>query len=208
MPKDSSVQKKKKKEKSEKHAKDTAAAASGDLFNLLDDVPAASSLAPTADPAPPVLNAGSQPASDVPMQKAGDDGTLELQYHIRALGNSVVRIDVMFVSHTAKAITVNAVDVVDSLALLKEDVCIGSEGVVPGQGSCRGHLDVKLTSCKAAAKVKLVVQYSLESRVLSLPLVVLLPCSAMLTPYKLQTDRLATVIASGKCSNLSSSVVR
>jgi hypothetical protein len=31
-------------------------------------------------------------AKPPPMQKAGDDGNVELQYHIRALGNSFVRI--------------------------------------------------------------------------------------------------------------------
>lgn len=207
LPKDSGLHKKKKKEKSEKHSKEVSAV-SGDLLNLLDDVPAASALAPTEDQALPLSKTASQTSSDLPMQKAGDDGTLELQYHIVALGNSIVRINVMFVSHTTKAIILNAVDIVDSLTLLKEDVCIGAEGVLPGQGSCRGHLDVKLTSCKALLKVKLVVQYSLDSRGLSLPLVIALPCSSMLTPYKLETDRLASVIGSGKCSNLSSSVVR
>lgn len=207
LPKDSGAQKKKKKEKSEKPPKD-AAAVSGDLLNLMDDAPAASTSPPIEQHAMPLHKSASQAAADVPMQKAGDDGTLELQYHIRALGNSIVRIDLRFVSHTTKDITVNAVDVVESLLLLKEEVCIGSEGFISGQESSRGHLDIKLTSCKASLKVKLVVQYSLESRSLSLPLVVALPCSSMLTPYKLETDRLASVIASGKCSNLSSSVVR
>jgi AP-3 complex subunit delta-1 len=204
--KDSGAQKKKKKEKSEKHLKD-ASGVSGDLLNLLDDAPAASSSAPVEHQAMPLPKA-SQPAFDVPMQKAGDDGTLELQYHIRALGNAIVRIDLKFLSHTDKEITVNSFDVVESLLLLKEDVFIGAEGVISGQDSSRGHVDIKLTSCKVSLKVKIVVQYSLESRSFSLPLVIALPCSSMLTPYKLEIDRLASVIASGKCSNLSSSVVR
>ena len=209
LKKDSGGEKKKKKEKSEKPSKAAAAAqSSGDLLNLMDDAPAASAPASSDDKVPPPPKTASQPAADLPMVKAGDDGTLELQYHISALGNGIVRIDVTFVSHTTKAITVNQIDVVESLSLLKEDVCLGDGGAVSGQDSSRGHLDVKLTSCKAALKVKLVVQYSLESRALSLPLVIPLPCSAMLAPYKLETDRLASVIASGKCSNLSSSVVR
>jgi len=209
LKKDSGGEKKKKKEKSEKSSKAAAAAqSSGDLLNLMDDAPAASAPASSEDKMPPPPKTASQPAADLPMVKAGDDGTLELQYHISALGNGIVRIDVTFVSHTTKAIMVNQIDVVESLSLLKEDVCLGDGGSLSGQDSSRGHLDVKLTSCKAALKVKLVVQYSLESRALSLPLVIPLPCSAMLAPYKLETDRLASVIASGKCSNLSSSVVR
>jgi hypothetical protein len=116
--------------------------------------------------------------------------------------------ELTFVNQTTKSISVTGVDVVESLSLLKDDLSVGAEGLVSGQDSCRGHVDLKLTSCKASLKVKLVVQYTLESRALSLPLAIPMPCSSMLTPYKLETDHLASVIASGKCSNLSSSVVR
>jgi AP-3 complex subunit delta-1 len=205
--KDSGAHKKKKKEKSEKHSKDTAAV-SGDLLNLMDDLPSSSLPARVEDHAVPLPKATGQAASDFPMQKAGDDGNVELQYHIRALGNSIVRMELTFVNQTTKSISVTGVDVVESLSLLKDDLSVGAEGLVSGQDSCRGHVDLKLTSCKASLKVKLVVQYTLESRALSLPLAIPMPCSSMLTPYKLETDHLASVIASGKCSNLSSSVVR